>query len=115
MKNLEDIKFKWLRLLYTIQKNESNATKRIQSFAKGIEDREVQFDGKYKYWIECEECSKKEQNSHFVRGHRHKMFNSDEIDKIKIMCANGMSNRQIAKKMKCSETTIRNYRKKIDF
>lgn len=115
MKKSKDENFKWLRLLYTIQQNKSNATKRIQAFAKGIEERKVKFDGKYTYWFECEEYSKDEQNSHFMQGHRHKIFNDDEVEKIKKMCTNGISNRQIAKQMKCSETTIRNYRKKIGF
>ena len=111
----EDKNYKWLRLLYTIQKNKSNAAKKIQMYAKGIEERKVYFDGVSKYWIECVQCTKKVQNSHFRRGHRHKMFNAEEIEKIRTMCIKGISNRKIAKEMKCSEATIRNYRKKSGF
>lgn len=106
---------KWLRLLYKIQINRSNAVKTIQRCANGIEERKVYFDGVSKYWFECEECTKKAQNSHFVRGHRRKIFNAKDIEKIKTMCNKNISNRKIAKEMKCSETTIRNYRKKIGF
>lgn len=111
----EDKYYKLLRLLYTIQKNGSNAVKKIQAYAKAIEERRICFDGVSRYWIECVQCADKVQNSHFVRGHRHKMFNADEVEKMKIMCMKGVSNRKIAKEMKCSEATIRNYRKKSDF
>lgn len=115
MEEQEHRRYKWLRLLYKIQENKSPAVSKIKIATKAIEERKVYFDGISKYWFECEECTEKEQNSHFVRGHRHKKFNTDEIEKIKTMSAKGISNRQIAKEMGCSETTIRNYRKNLIF
>lgn len=115
MDEQEHRRYKWLRLLYKIQENKSPAISKIKTYAKAIEERKVCFDGISKYWFKCEECTEKEQSSHFIRGHRHKKFNTDEIEKIKTMSMKGVSNRQIAKEMRCSETTIRNYRKNLMF
>lgn len=47
----------------------------------------------------------------FVKGHRKKMFGSQEVQKIQDLINEKKSNRQIAKYLKCDEKTIRNYRK----
>lgn len=46
-----------------------------------------------------------------TRGHRKKVFSGLEVDKLKRMKRDGMSNRSIAKEMNVSEKTIRNYLK----
>ncbi len=43
------------------------------------------------------------------RGHRKKMFNNKDIEKIRKLKEENTSNRQIAKILKCDEKTVRNY------
>lgn len=59
----------------------------------------------------AENVDNKIKSAKFVQGHRHKIFDNEQIDKIKILKCKKMSNRQIASIMKCSEKTIRNYLK----
>ena len=49
--------------------------------------------------------------SEFKQGHRKRMFNEEQVEKIKQLYADGMSKNQIAKMYRCSEKTIRNYLK----
>lgn len=49
--------------------------------------------------------------SEFKQGHRHKMFNEKQIQEIKKLKSQGVSNVKIASMYNCSEKTIRNYLK----
>lgn len=62
---------------------------------------------------ELSENKVKSANKEFIpmNGRRKKIFNQNDIIKIKEMSKNGISNRKIAKEFHCSEKTIRNYLK----
>ena len=89
-------------------------------FGEGIKPA-FRSDTKEPYYIYelIEEYNKISQNTiettiyakPFIQGHRHKLFDVEQIKRIKNLKSQGMSNRKIAKIMKCSEGTIRNYLK----
>lgn len=114
----EEIKFRWLRLLYEIQNNGSKSNGRIKCFASNIEKRKVIKVGNLYYLSDISDLEedttksdKKQKAKIFVRGRRPKMFTEEQIEKIKQLKKQGKSNVQIAKTYHCSEKTIRNYLK----
>ena len=114
----EEIKFRWLRLLYEIQNNGSKSNGRIKWFASNIEKRKVIKVGNLYYLSDVSDLEenttksdKKRKSKMFIRGRRPKMFTTEQIEKIKQLKKQGKSNVQIAKIYHCSEKTIRNYLK----
>lgn len=114
----EEIKFRWLRLLYEIQNNRSKSNGKIKCFASSIEKRKVIKSGNLYYLSDVSDLEenttksdKKRKTKIFVRGRRPKMFTAEQIEKIKQLKKQGKSNVQIAKICHCSEKTIRNYLK----
>lgn len=103
----ENANFKWLRLLYEIQNNNSKSNGRIKLFANSIEERKVVKIG-HLYYLKSDE---KQKVKIFVRGRKPKIFTTEQIKEIKQLKKQGKSNVQIAKIYHCSEKTIRNYLK----
>lgn len=74
------------------------------------------FKNKKRIFEPVEETEKKEikTKSEFKQGHRKRMFNDEDVEKIKELHSTGLSKNKIAKMYKCSEKTIRNYLKQND-
>ena len=107
----------FLRLIYTLQNNKSNAVLEPKRISKNIESRKVQrfYDSNKKeffYYIENSYFAENKTKCDIkMQGRKPKKFGQDEILEMQKMSKSGISNIKIAKHFKCSETTIRNYLK----
>lgn len=111
---------KFLALIYSLQNNNSNAAKDARKKAEKLQKKKIfaVYDfGKmefFYYLIDAEKAEIKTKSAKsFVQGHRHKMFSNKDIENIKNLKKQGISNRKIAKIYHCDEKTIRNYLNKI--
>lgn len=97
---------KFLRLIYRIQNNDSNA---INSVKRALDDMEV---GNVRYINGVFYADAQKPNPIIMNGKKPKMFTEEQQEEIrKMFYIEKLPKTQIAKKMRCSEKTIRNYLK----
>lgn len=109
---------KFLALIYSLQNNNSNAARDAKRKAEKLQKKKVYavYDfGKMEfiYYLNPTDAEKAKNQTKsaksFIQGHRHKIFTNQDIENIKDLKKQGLSNRKIAKIYHCDEKTIRNY------
>lgn len=90
-----------------------NYCKKLNEYIKYLESLNKYYMDYINDYANLPENKTKNANKDFkiMNGKRKKIFNEKDIEEIKRLKKEGISNRRIAKIMKCSETTIRNYLK----